>query len=273
MPSSSKLRERVRTQATANKMPLRKQTPSTRASLMLSRKVMRRPNLWVTLSRSTARTTTPRRTHRLMRPRWPRCSGGSCRILRHGPWGGWQQLSSAASSAMRRAATSAHRGRAAQWHRAAGAHRGRAAASLWRPPRARQQDNKKDAMTVQSEAAGQQGAMMLQPWGGINPQAKYSRAQVPVSKEVPACSHMRLAEGPGDDEHHLVQKAQRLPSPGLQGASWERETKVDEEWEQVRQSEGSGNCPGWTSTSSVLSAIVATQAATEKPVWGPAALR
>ena len=31
---------------------------------------------------------------RLMRPRWPRCSGGSCRILRHGPWGGWQQLSS-----------------------------------------------------------------------------------------------------------------------------------------------------------------------------------
>ena len=47
----------------------------------------------------------------------------------------------------------------------------------------------------------------------------------------------------------------------------------DEGWEQVRQSEGSGNCPGWTSTSSVLSAIVATQAATEKPVWGPAALR
>ena len=61
---------------------------------------------------------------RLMRPRWPRCSGGSCRIMRHGPWGGWQQLSSAASSAMRRAATSAHRGRAVgragQWHRAAG---------------------------------------------------------------------------------------------------------------------------------------------------------
>ena len=136
-----------------------------------------------------------------------------------------------------------------------------------------QQSDEKDAMTVQSEAAGQQGAIMLQPWGGINSQAKYSRAQVPVSKEVPACSHMRLAEGPGDDEHHFAQEAQRLPSPGLQGASWERETKVDEEWEQVRQSEGSGNCPGWTSTSSVLSAIVATQAATEKPVWGPAALR
>ena len=85
-----------------------------------------------------------------------------------------------------------------------------------------------------------------------------ARAQVPVSKkEVPACSNMRLAEGPGDDEHHLVQKVQRLPSPGLQGASWERETKVDDEkW-------------GWTSTCSVLSAIVASQAATEKPVWAP----
>ena len=57
-----------------------------------------------------------------------------------------------------------------------------------------------------------------------------TRAQVPVSKkEVPACSDMRLAEGSGDDEHHFVQEAQRLPSPGLQGASWERETKVDDE--------------------------------------------
>ena len=57
------------------------------------------PKTWVTLSRNTTRTTTPRRRYRLMRPRWPRCLGGSCRIMRHGPWGGWQQLSSAASSA------------------------------------------------------------------------------------------------------------------------------------------------------------------------------
>ena len=54
---------------------------------------------------------------RLMRPRWPRCSGGSCRILRHGPWGGWQQL--------QRAATSAHQGRAGAHQGRVGAHRGR----------------------------------------------------------------------------------------------------------------------------------------------------
>ena len=52
-----------------------------------------KPKIWVTLSRNATRTTTPRRRYRLMRPRWPRCLGGSCRIMRHGPWRGWQQLS------------------------------------------------------------------------------------------------------------------------------------------------------------------------------------
>ena len=64
-------------------------------------------------SRSTARTTTPRRKYRLMRPRWPRCLGGSCRIMRHGPWGGWQQLSSSSIFG--------HRNAEEQWHEAAGA--------------------------------------------------------------------------------------------------------------------------------------------------------
>ena len=41
-----------------------------------------------------------------------------------------------------------------------------------------------------------------------------TRAQVSVSKkDVPACSYMRLDEGPGDEEHHYVQEAKQ-PAAG-----------------------------------------------------------
>ena len=64
-------------------------------------------------------------------------------------------------------------------------------------------------------------------------QAKCPRAQVPVSKQVPACSYMRLGKS-------LTPQTKRVSATLSRTAALR--------W-------------GWTTTSSVLSAIVATQAA------------